>query len=1070
MRLAVNIEHVADLVASADSYHPTPQAIEFVRRLAFAALEGGGAHALQGPYGAGKSSLAAFALNELSQATATFKPRARLQLFEVHDEAVSRVHERGGLVPIPIVGASEPLALRLGMAIKAFARGVPARQRSAALKSCVSLKPEEARSGQVLDLLIGLARAMRGRGRAGTLLVVDEFGRHLEHMLASESESDFHLLQNIAEATGRPDAPMSLVIIQHFGLEHYGAKFYGTKRAEWEKVRGRFRETVLSNSETDAAHIAGKALASLGVAGDGQWRFEGNGQEIPRVLKDAEFLAAAQKCQPLHPMTVALLSRLARLLGQQDRTIVGWLTSDMDTGFKAFRAKAGKGWMYPEVLFHHFFGDSLLVPSNPALAKRFAAIQAAHRRIPDSLGENARALFRTLAMLSFCGGRGLNADRNGALACHESRFPFDECIAQLTSLSLVVYRRYRNEYVVWEGSDYDVAGRVDDLVATMSLDLAAEMNRRLARSVLAHGHLVRTGNRRGAQVNWHNANEPPTPSRDVERAPRVLVWIGEGTAQAMVDDEVVGTVQIHALEPHIRESAAIRRLLDEDSELQDDIVARKELQTRLNFHEARILLLAQNVLDSDQQWRVGGREYSRMQPAISAAMDAAYPRAFELHNELVNRDRVSGQITLALRKLFERLHEASEEENLGIEKFPAERVIYESVLKRTGLHRPTSTGAWALDLESGELPCGLRRCIEEIRGLSVGGGQPPTVEAIVRHMAARPFGMKRTPAILVCVLILLWDRDRHELYEDRQFLPDWGPQTLLRLLKAPSRFAIATAMKEPMSKRFMREYGKALTGYDSSDRMVVIVRRLLQRHARLSIYARRTEALSTAAKRFRRGLETAKSPADMLLRAIPDAFAYGSLPTRGQEERDFLAGVRRVWVELDAVDAGLLARLEQVAVDALGAGNMEDARAVCRELARRVLAESQMHHGFDQFLKRVVDESVADDGSWFARVVDEGLGIPTPMKSWSDGHASQAEFLLRRNLLAMQQAGRLLTDLQIQEDARPFAVFWPNPADGKTGSDLEALCQRLSALIKELPKSERVSAIVSLAREYRGAG
>ena len=1013
--------------------------------------------------------MSAFVLNQLSHATATFTPQPRLDLGGDGQADVSKVLDEGGLTPIPVVGASERLAARLATALRAFAVGVPARQRSAALKSCVSLDPQEVTSEQVLLLLTDLARAVRRKGRAGILLVIDEFGRHLEHMLATASSSDFHLLQNMAEATGRPDAPLSLVIIQHYGLEHYSARFLGAQRGEWEKVRGRFRETVLNNTETDSAWIASKVLESLGVAGGALRRPTTGGENAPRILKDPEFCAAAQGCQPLHPMTVVLLSRLARLLGQQDRTIVGWLTSDMDTGLKAVRARRGKGWVYPEALFEHFFSDALLVPSNPALAKRFAAIHEAHERIPDHVRERTRALFRTLAMLSFCGGRGLTADRGCALAGLPKGFPFDKCIAELTKSSLVVYRRYRDEYVVWEGSDYDVTRRVDDAASTMSPDLADEMNRRSAKFVLAHGHLIRTGNRRSAEVLWLNANEKPPVDNE---GPRVLVWIGESVPEPTPTGDVVGVAKIHALEPHLRESAAIRRLLDEDSELQGDAVAQKEMRSRLDFHETRIFALGQDLLDSDLQWRVGAKPFASMQPAISAAMDAAYPKALELHNELVNRDRVSGQITLALRKLFEHLHEFPETENLGIAKFPAERVIYESVLKRTGLHAPVEGDRWTLNLDRGDTPPGLRHCIDEIRRLCAdeAGGAGPTVDAVARRMSERPFGTKRTPSVLLCIITLLADRDRHELYEDHQFLPHWGPQTLLRLLKAPSKFAISLASMAPISGRFMQDYCRVL-GADGagSDAPVVVARQVLLRHAALSVYARQTESVSTEARALRRALETARSPADMLFRTIPDAFCHSSLPPNGAGRRDFLAAVERAWGELESADGVLLKRLERVSLDTLGCANPPEMRAQCHDFAGRMLADSRMHHGFEQFLERLVDATTSDDRAWFSKVLDGGLGIPTPIRSWGDGHASQAEFLLRRNLLAMQRAGRLLAKLQLEDEARPFVLFWPNPDEQKLGDDVEMLSQKLSAMVRQIPRDERVPVIVNLAREFRGA-
>lgn len=207
MRLAVNIEQPADLSALADYYHPTSQSIEFVRNLATTALNNGGAHALMGAYGIGKSSLAAFALNELACATGTFVPKARTHLFGEAQNPVAEVVDAGGLAPIPVVGAAEPLASRVTSAVQAFSRSFPAGSDGLLTGEGARLDPRTATEEQALTLLRDAARTVRELGRPGALLVIDEFGRHLEHMVASASDSDFHLLQSIAEATGQPDDP-----------------------------------------------------------------------------------------------------------------------------------------------------------------------------------------------------------------------------------------------------------------------------------------------------------------------------------------------------------------------------------------------------------------------------------------------------------------------------------------------------------------------------------------------------------------------------------------------------------------------------------------------------------------------------------------------------------------------------------------------------------------------------------------------------------------------------------------------------------------------------------------------
>ena len=1065
MRLSVNLGNPEDLVASVTSYHPTDQAIEFVCRLASAALKGGEAHALQGPYGAGKSSLAAFALNQISSSTQVFAPHRTPEPFGNGKSPVAQLLDAGGLAPIPIVGASESLASRVARALKTFARSMPKRPSVAALRTCAALDPDNVTHEQMLRLLVDTTQGVRRLGMAGALLVIDEFGRHLDHMLATASDADFHLLQSLAELTGRSDSPLSLLIVQHYGLEHYSSRFFGDRRAEWEKVRGRFRETILNNTEVDAAHIIGKALISSDRCDRRRLRIPKSEDSGPKLLQDVGFLAAARKCRPLHPMTVALLSRLARLLGQQDRTVVGWLTTDLGTGFDAARSKAVKGWVHPDALFAHFFGDALLVPSNPALATRFAAIHSAHERMGDEISAEARTLFQTFSMLSFCGGRGLAADEACALACLPLGFPFEKCIAELTKSSLVVYRRYRGEYAIWEGSDYDVARRVDQEITAVSLDLAAEMNRRASRRVLAHGHLIRTGNRRSAQIHWLRSGEA-APQGDGK--PRILVWIGDQRPPGAPSGDVTGVAMVHALEPHLKESAAIRRLLEEDPALRDDLVAEKELRLRLDFHEARISALSDDLLESDLQWQVAGLAFPGLQKAISAAMDGAYPRAFPLHNELVNRDRVSGQVTAALRKLIEQLHAHPDKENLGIEKFPAERIIYESLLKQSGLHVETD-GKWRLRLDEKSLPEGLGCSVGEIRKLylETGHGAHPTIDNVAAHLGSPPFGVKRTPAILLCILVVLADRDSHEIYEDHQFLPHWGPQTLLRILKAPARFSVAAAAKSPVGKRFMRDYGMALTGSDDpagSDAPVAIVRELLVRHSQLSVYARQTTTVSEGAQAFRRALSVAKSPGDMLFRTIPRALGLSSLPSRGADGRNYLSSVRLVQAELDEADTALLGRLESVALDTLACEDVQAARARCVEFANCLVSESQMHHAYGEFLAQILNDSILDDRTWLAGVVNEGLGIAVPIGSWSDAHASQAEFLLRRNLLGIQRAGQLISDLRLQQDASPFAVFWPNPGDGERKKDIKSFVHKLSSIVEEVPKDSQMAVVVDLAR------
>lgn len=1065
MRLSVNIESPADLSALAASYYPTSQSLEFVRGLASAALGGGGAHALLGPYGVGKSSLAAFALNELSYRTSFFEPAARPHLFGTDESPVAEVLSAGRLAPMPVVGAPESLASRVVLALQALANNDSDLKGAPALGSCAALDPRKATGEQALFMLVDTARAIRQQGKAGALLIIDEFGRHLEHMLSTSSDGDLHLLQNIAEATGRADSPISLVIIQHLGLEHYGSMLRGSRRYEWDKVRGRFVETVLNHTETDAAHIVAKTLGALKVERGNRCPPLLFPKSAPRILRDRHFLAAVRECLPLHPMTVVLLSRLARVLGQNDRTMVGWLTSNMDSGFQALRTRTPDGWLYPASLYEHFFQDALWAPPNPAFAKRFAAIHTAHERMGDDLSCDAELLFKTLALLSFCAGHGIGADRPSALACLPKDFPFDRSMDELTGRSLVLYRHYRSEYVVWEGSDYDVSGRIDAELSRLSLEVAEEMNRRSPPQVLAHGHLIRTGNRRTAPVLWLNEGDMPP---EADGKPRIFVWLVDRPHNVALTNDVVGVTNPCTIEPHLRESAAIRRLLDQDAELQEDVIATKEMGSRLAFHEERIVSVYQDILESDLDWHVGKNRYASMQEALSTAMDVAYPKAFKLHNELVNRDRVSSPVAFALRKLISQLYAGPDQENLGIDKFPPERIICESMLNRTGLYTRANNDKWELRLDGNALTPGLADCIAECRRLFVNGQRPivSSVEGVADHLAIPPYGIKRMPALLLCILILLDDKDAHELYEDGQFLPHWGPDTLLRMVKAPKRFMIASAAASPVDAKFMQEYKRSLVNNDSMAvgiTPVALAREVLRRHAHLSPYAQRTQTVSHQAQAFRRAIEISTSPGDMLFRKIPEAFGQPSLPTGASARKRYLETLGAAWRELEGADHALLARLEGAALDSLGCTTIHRVRSRCRDFAKKLLDNGNLHHGYEDFLSRILDDTIAESRTWLASLVDNGLGISIPLKSWSDDHASQAEFLLRRNLLALQQTRDLLAECKVQRDASPFVVFWPNP-NVVLGEATRDVAEQMTSLANSLSSEERIVVIAELVK------
>lgn len=1068
MRLSTNIENFEDIKWAREGYCPTEQGKKFIGELTAEALRGGGAFALEGPYGVGKSSLLAFALNRVTRLASKSLAKSPPDSPEWEGCPSSRLREAGGLIPLAFTGSADSLASKILSVAEVFIERNPEAPGASALRTALSKPKGKSPQAQVAEFLRAFAKAVRDSGGAGVLLAIDEFGRHLEQMLGPGGNADLHLLQEIAESTGRVDAPLTLAIVQHHGLGHYTDKLIGDDRTEWEKVRGRFREIVLQNSEADTARIVACALRSMPRCAGRQLPspiVPSRSKSAPALMRDSDFLDACAPCRPLHPMTIALLARLSRLLGQQDRTVIGWLTSERLTGFAAARNSARGEWIRPDTLFDHFFADVLKSPSNPLFAKRFAAIHGAWERVGDDLEAPARSLFKVMAILSFCSGRGISADQGGALACLPTRFPFVANIECLVSQSLLVHREFRGEYVVWEGSDYDVVGKIEREMSTVELDAAGEMNQRFTRDVLAHRHYIKSGNRRTARLMWLNPAQPVPPPVG---GPRILVGL-----DTTLDLTSCTGVDVHSfipcadLVPHLKASAAIRRLLEGDADLLRDKVAVKEMRIRLEHHDGTISSLVEERLNSSRtEWKLGGQKYDSMQGALTAAMDRAYPMAFDLHLDMFNRDRLSGQASAAFRKLIEGMFSSPSTERLGIEKFPAERILYEAFIKRNQLHVEKRGGTWRLVTNGRAMPNGLLQVLAEIRQQFAAEGGAKSVEDLVLALGKMPFGVKRSPALLLCVVLLLVERDQYELYESGGYLPDWGPQTLVRMVKSPKRFSISATTDAPVGRSFMAKYRQALSGEErlSEDvSPIAVARAALKRHADLSKYARSTQTVSEAARALRRAFRVAKSPGDMLFRTLPSAFGYDRLPSLGSEAKEYLACIENAREVLERADMSLLLTLGDVVVEAWGKGPLSEARRECVGCADSVLQDSRIHHGYVDFVNAVLGHGDLDDLDWLARVADEGLGIRQPLESWSDAHVAQAEFALRRTLLAMQEAGRMLEDAEAPHGAKPFVVFLP-VASPKGAERLE---QEAETILASVPKAQRMAVITNLARTFR---
>ena len=181
-----------------------------------------GAYTLTGPFGGGKSSLLVTfgsALGPRSRA----RDLAQNALGQQVARLIGEVFQPGtaGWRVIPVMGArTAPSTLVLDALVRA--------------RACRDTRGPR-RTSSDAEVLDALKRTSKQPNHKGTVLVIDELGKILEHLAATGGDLQF--FQNLAEVASRSERRLLVVGVLHQSFDEYVGRAGRHVRDEWAKVR-----------------------------------------------------------------------------------------------------------------------------------------------------------------------------------------------------------------------------------------------------------------------------------------------------------------------------------------------------------------------------------------------------------------------------------------------------------------------------------------------------------------------------------------------------------------------------------------------------------------------------------------------------------------------------------------------------------------------------------------------------------------------------------------------------------------------------------------------------------------
>ena len=241
---AINVRQDAEYPERIEHYHPTAKSTLLIRALAGMDPRDR-AFIITAPYGSGKSLSAAFLLHLVEnseKSRAIVKKIANARLSKVSPEIAEwakrrfrkRSSPRQGMV-LALEGPQPSVAKGLYSALLESSRRV-------GLNRSILPVAEPETIDDAIGMLRNLAVTARAQGINPIVIVWDEFGRHLELLVAEGRAELLSDIQLLAEFVARQAAvTFTLGLLLHQGLLRYAGHLPNSVRAEWTKIEGRFQ-------------------------------------------------------------------------------------------------------------------------------------------------------------------------------------------------------------------------------------------------------------------------------------------------------------------------------------------------------------------------------------------------------------------------------------------------------------------------------------------------------------------------------------------------------------------------------------------------------------------------------------------------------------------------------------------------------------------------------------------------------------------------------------------------------------------------------------------------------------
>lgn len=779
------------------------------------------------------------------------------------------------------------------------------------------------------------------------VIVIDEFGKILEHAAKTNPEKELYFLQKLSEFVNVPSRNIILITTLHQNFGSYSSGLNEVQRNEWHKVKGRFQEIVFAEPVEQLLSLTAKRLDKRPNLSKREEislnSLYSLGQRNRIVSQNLDF-ETARLLYPLDPISAVCLTLAIQKYGQNERSLFSFLSARGEGSLKAYKAMPSQTYSVASVydyLTYHFYTAINEVNADSvgwrSLWVGIERIEASNLNV--SIIKDCLKLIKTIGIINMF-FNGVVLDDNFLITYGENALGLRNVkglIDILKKQQVIRYAKYKSQYILFEGTDIDIENelyKAASIVPTPSLAIEEILPYIKQKASIASASYYRTGTPR--YFEYRVVNEPTAiePTGDIDGVIQLVFPLSE--IETEVKDASASSSSGATIYCYFKNTDTIIKHLYEIKKLQyvienvafDDRVAKTELENQKTCESQKLNDAINASLISDGHsvvWYFKGEivrinSIRDLNKLLSHVCDVVYHKTPVILNELFNRQKLSSAISLARVKLLDAMITHADEPEFCIQSFPPEKTIYFTLFRDSGIHRQDVNGNWILGAPTASEFNTLWDA--SVKFINSTADKPKKLSDLAKILRSAPYKLKQGVIDFWIPIFLFVNQQDFALYNGNAFVLTINKEVFELIHKRINDFSVKAFNVSGVKLEFFRRYRQFLRKNDSvgvsSDSLLETVKPFFHFYRSLNNYAKITRKFDSAyTAKFRDVLSHAQDPAKTFFEDLPAAFGYKDLESEVFVQQ-YLDLIRRAVRELNTCYDNFIDRIEEKIIEHLG--------------------------------------------------------------------------------------------------------------------------------------------------------